>query len=216
MTMRGWADWLVEKCTKLSATFLFTLFVRWGSWKVDKAIKNIWIWCLLKSKRDYLGIPSGGGFNPVWGLISRSSLHLPFLKPRKHDFKYEGRPANDDRLRTAVEASQRSTKEDWAKWLRHFSIELLKESPSPALRTCSRLAQLQAELFAAGFVSCWSQLNEASQRQLVRSLQMVFSSPNIPPEILATLLNLDSPSIFPVIEMPLERVEVLRALQRTH
>ncbi|XP_033517641.1 serine/threonine-protein kinase TOR isoform X3 [Nicotiana tomentosiformis] len=101
---------------------------------------------------------------------------------------------NDGRLRTAGEASQRSTKEDWAEWMRHFSIELLKESPSPALRTCARLAQLQPfvgrELFAAGFVSCWSQLNEASQRQLVRSLEMAFSSPNIPPEILATLLNL--------------------------
>lgn len=101
--------------------------------------------------------------------------------------------------------------------MRHFSIELLKESPSPALRTCAKLAQLQVlhlysflfishkgmhfndctfqpfvgrELFAAGFVSCWAQLNEASQTQLVRSLEMAFSSPNIPPEILATLLNL--------------------------
>lgn len=131
---------------------------------------------------------------------------------------------NDGRLRTAGEASQRSTKEDWAEWMRHFSIELLKESPSPALRTCARLAQLQVfliilvssspldlfflfigslgsdllllqpfvgrELFAAGFVSCWAQLNETSQKQLVRSLEMAFSSPNIPPEILATLLNL--------------------------
>ncbi|KAK3002096.1 hypothetical protein RJ639_022551, partial [Escallonia herrerae] len=109
---------------------------------------------------------------------------------------------NEGRLRTAGEASQRSTKEDWAEWMRHFSIELLKESPSPALRTCARLAQLQyadlellqpfvgRELFAAGFVSCWSQLNETSQRQLIRSLEMAFSSPNIPPEILATLLNL--------------------------
>ncbi|KAJ7946192.1 Serine/threonine-protein kinase TOR, partial [Quillaja saponaria] len=101
---------------------------------------------------------------------------------------------NDGRLRSAGEASQRSTKEDWAEWMRHFSIELLKESPSPALRTCARLAQLQPfvgrELFAAGFVSCWAQLNETSQRQLVRSLEMAFSSPNIPPEILATLLNL--------------------------
>ena len=153
---------------------------------------------------------------------------------------------NEVRLRSAGEASQRSTKEDWAEWMRHFSIELLKESPIPALRTCARLAQLQVllvtfwlctflpyrcssslppqpflkklrwflpheinlrirklmfctlqpfvgrELFAAGFVSCWSQLNEASQRQLVRSLEMAFSSPNIPPEILATLLNLVS------------------------
>ncbi|KAK7287127.1 hypothetical protein RIF29_00189 [Crotalaria pallida] len=46
------------------------------------------------------------------------------------------------------------------------------------------------ELFAAGFVSCWAQLNETSQKQLVRNLEMAFSSPNIPPEILATLLNL--------------------------
>ncbi|KAM7482395.1 hypothetical protein LguiB_006978 [Lonicera macranthoides] len=101
---------------------------------------------------------------------------------------------NDGRLRAAGEASQRSTKEDWAEWMRHFSNELLKESPSPALRTCAKLAQLQPfvgrELFAAGFVSCWSKLGEVSQRQLVRSLEMAFSSPNIPPEILATLLNL--------------------------
>lgn len=103
--------------------------------------------------------------------------------------------------------------------MRHFSIELLKESPSPALQTCARLAQLQVlllaallhifydyncyyyinhrhlqpfvgrELFTAGFVS-WAQLNETSQRQLVRQLETAFSSPNIPPEILATLLNL--------------------------
>ncbi|XP_074275847.1 serine/threonine-protein kinase TOR [Silene latifolia] len=101
---------------------------------------------------------------------------------------------NDGRLRTAGEASQRSTREDWAEWMRHFSIELLRESPSPALRTCARHAQLQPfvgrELFAAGFVSCWSQLNDTSQRQLVRNLETAFSSPNIPPEILATLLNL--------------------------
>jgi FKBP12-rapamycin complex-associated protein len=50
---------------------------------------------------------------------------------------------NAGRLLAAGEASQRSTKEDWAEWMRHFSIELLKESPSPALRTCARLAQLQ-------------------------------------------------------------------------
>lgn len=113
-----------------------------------------------------------------------SEIHM---QPRNHQ-------VNDGRLRTAWEASQRSTKEDWAEWMRHFSIELLKESPSPALRTCARLAQLQPfvgrELFAAGFVSCWAQLNESNQQQLVRSLEMAFSSPNIPPEILATLLNL--------------------------
>ncbi|WOK94449.1 serine/threonine-protein kinase TOR [Canna indica] len=108
-------------------------------------------------------------------------------QPRSHQI-------NDLRLRTAGEASQRSTKEDWAEWMRHFSIELLKESPMPALRTCARLAQLQPsvgrELFAAGFASCWAQMNETSQEQLVRNLKTAFSSQNIPPEILATLLNL--------------------------
>ncbi|KAF8034900.1 hypothetical protein BT93_C1046 [Corymbia citriodora subsp. variegata] len=104
------------------------------------------------------------------------------------------RQVNVGRLLAAGEASQRSTREDWAEWMRHFSIELLKQSPSPALRTCARLAQLQPfvgrELFAAGFVSCWTQLSEASQKHLVRNLEMAFSAPNIPPEILATLLNL--------------------------
>ncbi|XP_006654171.1 serine/threonine-protein kinase TOR [Oryza brachyantha] len=108
-------------------------------------------------------------------------------QPRSHQ-------VNDVRLRSAGEASQRSTREDWAEWMRHFSIALLKESPSPALRTCARLAQLQPsvgrELFAAGFASCWAQMNETSQEQLVRSLKTAFSSQNIPPEILATLLNL--------------------------
>lgn len=101
---------------------------------------------------------------------------------------------NEGNLKKAWESSQRSTKEDWAEWMRHFSVELLKESPSPALRTCAGLAQLQPlvarELFPAGFVSCWSELNPGYQEQLVRSLEAAFASPNIPPEILAILLNL--------------------------
>lgn len=61
-------------------------------------------------------------------------------------------------LKRAWESSQRSTKEDWEEWMRNLSVELLKESPSPALRACHQLAQLQPhvarELFAAGFVRC--------------------------------------------------------------
>jgi hypothetical protein len=51
--------------------------------------------------------------------------------------------------------------------MRHFSVELLRESPSPALRACHNLAQVQPtmarELFAAGFVSCWSELHATHQ-----------------------------------------------------
>lgn len=70
-------------------------------------------------------------------------------------------------LRRAWESSQRSTKEDWAEWMRNFSIELLKQSPSRALRACAALAQtnpsMARELFAAGFVSSWSELDEGMQ-----------------------------------------------------
>ena len=31
--------------------------------------------------------------------------------------------------------------DDWTEWLRRLSVELLKESPSPVLRSCQVLAQ---------------------------------------------------------------------------
>ncbi|DBA66640.1 TPA: hypothetical protein ACH3X2_002209 [Trebouxia sp. C0005] len=101
---------------------------------------------------------------------------------------------NDQALRRAWESSQRSTKEDWAEWMRHFAVELLKESPSHALRATHLLAQVQPsmarELFAAGFVSCWAELEEPMREALVRSLEAALASPSIPPEIVTTLLNL--------------------------
>ncbi|KAF5015086.1 hypothetical protein F66182_13706, partial [Fusarium sp. NRRL 66182] len=41
---------------------------------------------------------------------------------------------NQQHLKNAWDASQKSTREDWQEWIRRFSVELLKESPSPALR----------------------------------------------------------------------------------
>ncbi|PNH00404.1 Serine/threonine-protein kinase TOR, partial [Tetrabaena socialis] len=78
--------------------------------------------------------------------------------------------------------------------MRNFSVELLKESPSPALRACFGLAQVHPtmarELFAAGFVSCWAELDAPLQEQLVRSLEAALASPTIPPETVTSLLNL--------------------------
>ncbi|KAG2491268.1 hypothetical protein HYH03_010473, partial [Edaphochlamys debaryana] len=97
-------------------------------------------------------------------------------------------------LRRAWESSHRVTKEDWAEWMRNFAVELLKESPSPALRACAGLAQVHPtmarELFAAGFVSCWAELEPPLQEQLVRSLEAALASPTIPPETVTALLNL--------------------------
>ena len=35
----------------------------------------------------------------------------------------------------------RLSKDDWVEWLRRLGVELLKESPNPALRSCWALAQ---------------------------------------------------------------------------
>ena len=103
-------------------------------------------------------------------------------------------PVNQQHLKKAWEASQRSTKDDWAEWIRRLSVELLKESPCHALRACASLASvyqpLARELFNAGFVSCWTELYDQFQDELVRSLEAALTAPNLPPEILQTLLNL--------------------------
>jgi hypothetical protein len=49
---------------------------------------------------------------------------------------------NQQNLQRAWDVTQRSTREDWSEWIRRFSVELLRESPSPALRSCSALAQV--------------------------------------------------------------------------
>ena len=103
-------------------------------------------------------------------------------------------PVNQEHLKNAWEASQKSTREDWQEWIRRFSVELLKESPSHALRACAGLAgvyqPLAKDLFNAAFVSCWTELYEQYQEELVRSLEIALTSPLIPPEILQILLNL--------------------------
>ncbi|XP_053376740.1 serine/threonine-protein kinase mTOR-like [Mercenaria mercenaria] len=96
-------------------------------------------------------------------------------------------------LQMALGAGRRVSKEDWMEWLRRLSIELLKESPSPALRSCWALAQsynpLARDLFNAAFVSCWTELTETQQDELINNLEQALTSQEIP-EITQTLLNL--------------------------
>jgi FKBP12-rapamycin complex-associated protein len=103
-------------------------------------------------------------------------------------------PVNQEHLKVSWEASHKSTREDWLEWMRRFSVELLKESPSNALRACAALASvyqpLAKDLFNAAFVSCWTELYEQYQEELVKSLELALTSPHIPPEILQVLLNL--------------------------
>ncbi len=77
---------------------------------------------------------------------------------------------NVSSLQQVWDAGQRSTKEDWIEWMRRFSVGLLRETPSTALRSCMALAQdyspLVKELFNAAFVSEMSRIFErVKQRQ---------------------------------------------------
>ena len=159
-------------------------------------------------------IESGGKFHTAFGALSISSNGSLFgsdgmlgqeeyeeanvFDPRSNRPPPPVQPqklvVNESALRKAWESSQRSTKEDWLEWMRQLSVELLKSSPSPSLRACADLANVQPnvarDLFCESFVSCWAKLSVVHREQLVRSMESAFTSPTIPPEIVATLLNL--------------------------
>ncbi|XP_076451616.1 serine/threonine-protein kinase mTOR-like isoform X2 [Babylonia areolata] len=96
-------------------------------------------------------------------------------------------------LHKSMSGGRRVSKEDWMEWLRKLSIELLKESPSPALRSCWHLAQsytqVAKDLFNAAFVSCWTEMAEAEQDELTQMLEQALVSQEIP-EVIQTLLKL--------------------------
>ncbi|CAM9623049.1 unnamed protein product [Chrysoparadoxa australica] len=131
---------------------------------------------------EYMEDLQGGGYMPD-GL--HSVPHMVGVKALN---------VNQQNLQRAWDVSQRSTRQDWEEWFRRASVEMLRESPSHALRSCAALSQayqpLARELFQAAFVSCWFELSDQYQQKLVRSLEAAFQSSSIPPEILQLLLNL--------------------------
>ena len=68
---------------------------------------------------------------------------------------------------------------------------VVRQKRKKLLAVCTQVQPSMArELFAAGFVSCWAELEEGMREALVRSLEAALASPSIPPEIVTTLLNL--------------------------
>lgn len=96
-------------------------------------------------------------------------------------------------LKILWQSIRRVSKDDWIEWLKTLSIGLLKESQSPALRSCKALAQnypqLLRDLFNAAFISCWTELSPEKKTQLAASLQQALMVPDLP-EITQTILNL--------------------------
>ncbi|KAH8902209.1 phosphatidylinositol 3-kinase tor2 [Coniochaeta sp. PMI_546] len=101
---------------------------------------------------------------------------------------------NPMHLKQAWETKGKSTKDDWHEWFRKFSTTLLTESPHHALRACAILASnyqpLARELFNSAFVSCWSELYEQFQEELITNIENTIKSENVPPDLLGQLLNL--------------------------
>lgn len=99
----------------------------------------------------------------------------------------------ESQLRAACQASRRVSKDDWSEWLRRLSVGLLKNSQSPALRSCQALAQnyptLLRDLFNAAFVSCWTELSDEMNEELAASLKQALEVQDMP-EITQTILNL--------------------------
>lgn len=103
-------------------------------------------------------------------------------------------PVNQVNLRNAWEQVERPKPDDWREWMKRVSVQLLKSSSSLSLRACSNLAEiyppLARDMFNAAFVSCWVELYESYQAELVRALHNALASPTLPPEITQILLNL--------------------------
>ena len=52
------------------------------------------------------------------------------------------------------------------------------------------ICALFRHLFNAAFLSCWTELDEGQQDELVNCIQIALSAPDVPPEVTHTLLNL--------------------------
>ncbi|KAJ8979409.1 hypothetical protein NQ317_015841 [Molorchus minor] len=128
------------------------------------------------------------------------------LLPRKSKLKSRGETGvssdstisqrlkvSEKNLQQAWIPNRRVSKDDWLEWLRCLSLELLKQSPIPALRSCLPLAQtysqLPRDLFNAAFVSCWTELREPMQKELMNCLEQALTVPDVP-EITQIILNL--------------------------
>ncbi|KAG0362437.1 phosphatidylinositol kinase- protein kinase tor1 [Gamsiella multidivaricata] len=103
-------------------------------------------------------------------------------------------PVNPVALRRAWDTTSRSTKEDWADWIRRLTLEMLKETPSHSLRACADMANsfqpLARELFNSAFMSCWTSLTEQFQTEFAAAIRTALVAKNISPEIRQTLLNM--------------------------
>ncbi|KAF4675377.1 phosphatidylinositol kinase- protein kinase tor1 [Perkinsus chesapeaki] len=123
-------------------------------------------------------------------------------------------------LHMAWEASQRWTKDEWVLWMKRISLEILRESPSESLRACWSVAQMHPpvakELFPVGFLATWTSLQDSYQCFLLRSLELALCSPQLPPDILQTLLQLAEFMDRSNVPLPMENRMLASLAEKCH
>jgi FKBP12-rapamycin complex-associated protein len=76
-------------------------------------------------------------------------------------------PVNQQQLKAAWDCSNVTSKQEWLEWIKRLGNELMRESPSQAIRASRNLAEVHPpfarELFNVAFVSCWTELYENYQ-----------------------------------------------------
>ena len=156
-----------------------------GNNKNESILKATELSSSLKGTDIDFGVNSTADSSHISSILLRSSFHS-IHQPSQLQ-------VNQVNLQRAWDVSQRTSREDWEDWIKRFSVQLLREAPSPALRAAADLAHayqpLARELFPAAFLCCWLELSEKYRTNLVHSLEAAFVA-DVSPDILQTLLNL--------------------------
>jgi len=130
---------------------------------------------------------SGASNNATTTTINNNNNNSGHNSARRHH-------VNEKMLQKAWQVGRRTTRDDWNDWMMALASALFRESGSPSLRSCARLAEvhppLARELFNAAFLSCWTELSDPCRASLVRNLVLALSSESIPLDVLQVLLSL--------------------------
>lgn len=117
---------------------------------------------------------------PIYNLLDRWDLALgalTLLSDPSHRTANRPDPVTQADLKGLVPSQQQlksawtktlfNGREDWPRWFKTFSLELMRQSTAPAIRACAPLSDiyppLAKSLLNAAFYSCWTELNERNQ-----------------------------------------------------
>ena len=101
---------------------------------------------------------------------------------------------NQQQLKAAWNCSSVTSRGEWLDWMKRLGNDFMRESPSQAIRASRNLAEVYQpfakELFNVAFVSCWTELYESYQEDLVHNLEAALTSPGVSPDVVNIILNL--------------------------